>query len=149
MPHANTTTTLVRTAVARFESMCATPTLASRAVAAAKTAESSAHPIQLMGTCYAGYAGRATRVGKLYSNAWRPAAPAKPPFAWPFAAPRTSWPIRRRFSTIRLRLRLVGSGFARDLDRAMEKVARDFRAFMAARSRYVEDRLADAVGAGR
>ncbi len=45
-------------------------------------------------------------------------------------------------------LRLVGSGYARDLDRAMERVARDFRAFMAARSRYVEDRLAEAVGRG-
>ncbi len=45
-------------------------------------------------------------------------------------------------------LRLLGDGFARDLERAMETVARDFRAFMAARSRYVEDRLADAVAAG-
>src|SRR5215469_8406262 len=45
-------------------------------------------------------------------------------------------------------LRLLGSGYARDLDRAMEKVARDFRAFMAARSRYTEDRLADAVANG-
>jgi len=35
--------------MARFESTCATPTLASKAVAAAKTAESIAHPIQLMG----------------------------------------------------------------------------------------------------
>ena len=48
MAQAKTTTTLVRSAMARFESTCATPTLASRAVAAAKTAESSAHPIQLM-----------------------------------------------------------------------------------------------------
>src|SRR5258708_32740942 len=46
-------------------------------------------------------------------------------------------------------LRLIGPGFGRDLDRAMEKVARDFRAFMAARSRYAEDRLAAAVGRGR
>jgi methyltransferase (TIGR00027 family) len=45
-------------------------------------------------------------------------------------------------------VRLIGDDFARDLDRAMEKVARDFRAFMAARSRYTEDRLADAVAAG-
>ena len=45
-------------------------------------------------------------------------------------------------------VRLIGSGFERDLDRAMEKVARDFRAFMAARSRFVEDRLADAVRQG-
>jgi methyltransferase (TIGR00027 family) len=45
-------------------------------------------------------------------------------------------------------LRLIGPGFARDLDRAMEKVARDFRAFMAARSRFVEDTLAAAVAQG-
>jgi len=48
MPQAKTTTTLVRRAVARFESTCATPILASSAVAAAKAAESRAHPIQLM-----------------------------------------------------------------------------------------------------
>jgi methyltransferase (TIGR00027 family) len=45
-------------------------------------------------------------------------------------------------------LPLLGPGFARDLDRAMEKVARDFRAFMAARSRYVEDKVAHAVSEG-
>jgi methyltransferase (TIGR00027 family) len=45
-------------------------------------------------------------------------------------------------------LPLLGSGFARDMERAMHPVARDFRAFMAARSRYVEDRLADAVASG-
>jgi methyltransferase (TIGR00027 family) len=45
-------------------------------------------------------------------------------------------------------LPLLGSGFARDMERAMHKVARDFRAFMAARSRYVEDRLAEAVSKG-
>lgn len=45
-------------------------------------------------------------------------------------------------------VRLIGDGFARDLDRAMEKVARDFRAFMAARSRFVEDELARAVARG-
>ena len=45
-------------------------------------------------------------------------------------------------------LRLIGTGHARDLDRAMEKVARDFRAFMAARSRFVEDKLAEAVSRG-
>jgi methyltransferase (TIGR00027 family) len=45
-------------------------------------------------------------------------------------------------------LRLIGPGFARDLDRAMEKVARDFRAFMAARSRYAEDQLGEAVANG-
>ena len=45
-------------------------------------------------------------------------------------------------------LPLLGPGWERDLERAMHTVARDFRAFMAARSRYVEDRLADAVAAG-
>jgi methyltransferase (TIGR00027 family) len=45
-------------------------------------------------------------------------------------------------------LPLLGSGYARDMERAMHKVARDFRAFMAARSRYVEDRLAEAVANG-
>ena len=43
---------------------------------------------------------------------------------------------------------LLGPGFARDMERAMHKVARDFRAFMAARSRYVEDKLACAVAKG-
>ena len=32
-------------------------------------------------------------------------------------------------------VRLIGNGFARDMERAMHKVARDFRLFMAARSR--------------
>jgi O-methyltransferase involved in polyketide biosynthesis len=45
-------------------------------------------------------------------------------------------------------VRLLGAGFARDLERAMHPVARDFRAFMAARSRYVEDQLAKAVANG-
>jgi methyltransferase (TIGR00027 family) len=45
-------------------------------------------------------------------------------------------------------VRLIGSGYERDLDRAMENVARDFRAFMAARSRFVEDELARAVARG-
>ena len=45
-------------------------------------------------------------------------------------------------------LPLLGSGYARDLERASHKVARDFRCFMAARSRYVEDRLAEAVSQG-
>jgi len=45
-------------------------------------------------------------------------------------------------------VRLVGPGFARDMERAMHPVGRDFRAFMAARSRYAEDRLAEAVAAG-
>ena len=45
-------------------------------------------------------------------------------------------------------LPLLGSGYKRDLERAMHRVARDFRGFMAARTRYVEDRLADAVSRG-
>jgi methyltransferase (TIGR00027 family) len=45
-------------------------------------------------------------------------------------------------------LRLVGSGYPRHMERAMHRVARDFRAFMAVRSRYVEDRLAEAVAQG-
>lgn len=43
---------------------------------------------------------------------------------------------------------LIGSGYQRDMERAMHKVGRDFRAFMAARSRYSEDRLAASVAAG-
>lgn len=45
-------------------------------------------------------------------------------------------------------VRLVGNGFPRLMERAMHPVGRDFRAFMAARSRYVEDQLADAVANG-
>ncbi|HEY1161028.1 MAG TPA: class I SAM-dependent methyltransferase [Terracidiphilus sp.] len=45
-------------------------------------------------------------------------------------------------------LRLVGSVFARGMERAMHPVGRDFRAFMAVRSRYVEDHLAKAVAQG-
>jgi methyltransferase (TIGR00027 family) len=45
-------------------------------------------------------------------------------------------------------VRLVGPGFARDMERAQHKVARDFRAFMAVRSRFVEDQLALAVARG-
>jgi methyltransferase (TIGR00027 family) len=45
-------------------------------------------------------------------------------------------------------VRLVGSAFARDMERAQHKVARDFRAFMAVRSRFVEDQLAAAVAQG-
>jgi methyltransferase (TIGR00027 family) len=45
-------------------------------------------------------------------------------------------------------VRLIGSEYARDLERASHTVARDFRAFMAARSRYAEDRLAMAFAAG-
>ena len=45
-------------------------------------------------------------------------------------------------------LRLVGSGHPRLMERAMHPVGRDFRAFMAVRSRYVEDQLAVAVAQG-
>jgi methyltransferase (TIGR00027 family) len=45
-------------------------------------------------------------------------------------------------------IRLIGPEFARDMERAQHKVARDFRAFMAARSRFVEDQLASAVAQG-
>ncbi|MGA3373151.1 MAG: class I SAM-dependent methyltransferase [Terracidiphilus sp.] len=45
-------------------------------------------------------------------------------------------------------VRLVGSATPRQMERAMHKVARDFRAFMAVRSRYAEDRLAEAVAQG-
>jgi methyltransferase (TIGR00027 family) len=45
-------------------------------------------------------------------------------------------------------LRLVGDRFADKMERAMEPVGRDSRAYMAARSRYVEDRLAEFVARG-
>ena len=45
-------------------------------------------------------------------------------------------------------LRLIGPGHENDLERAMHSVGRDFRAFMAARSRYAEDHLAQSVAAG-
>lgn len=45
-------------------------------------------------------------------------------------------------------VRLIGPGYERDLERAAHTVARDFRCFMAARSRYAEDYLAQAVAAG-
>lgn len=45
-------------------------------------------------------------------------------------------------------VRLVGQAFTRDMERAQHKVARDFRAFMAVRSRFVEDQLALAVARG-
>ena len=45
-------------------------------------------------------------------------------------------------------LRLVGEGYPRLMERAMHAVGRDFRGFMAARSRYTEDRLAEAVADG-
>jgi len=43
---------------------------------------------------------------------------------------------------------LVGTGHPRHMERAMHPVGRDFRAFMAVRSRYTEDRLAAAVERG-
>lgn len=45
-------------------------------------------------------------------------------------------------------VRLIGPGYERDMERAMHSVGRDFRAFMAARSRYAEDRLAESVAQG-
>ncbi|MDR3750034.1 MAG: class I SAM-dependent methyltransferase [Terracidiphilus sp.] len=45
-------------------------------------------------------------------------------------------------------LRLVGAGYPRHMKRAMHPVARDFRCFMAVRSRYAEDQLAVAVAGG-
>jgi methyltransferase (TIGR00027 family) len=47
-----------------------------------------------------------------------------------------------------LAVRVVGPGFRRQMKRATNPVARDFRAFMAVRSRSVEDRLAEAVRNG-
>jgi methyltransferase (TIGR00027 family) len=43
---------------------------------------------------------------------------------------------------------LVGNGYPRLMERAQHRVGRDFRAFMAARSRYTEDRLAESVARG-
>jgi hypothetical protein len=62
MPQAKSS---MRKAMARFESTCATPTLASRAVAAAKQAESSAHPIQLMRNITRTTCGGADAFGRL------------------------------------------------------------------------------------
>jgi methyltransferase (TIGR00027 family) len=45
-------------------------------------------------------------------------------------------------------VRLIGSDYPRDLERASHAVARDFRAYLAARSRFAEDHLAQAVAAG-
>jgi len=45
-------------------------------------------------------------------------------------------------------LPLLGRGHATDMERAMHTVGRDFRAFMAARSRLAEDHLAEAVAQG-
>ena len=47
-----------------------------------------------------------------------------------------------------LALRLVGNVYPHRMERAMHPVARDFRCFMAARSRYAEDQLAAAVAQG-
>jgi methyltransferase (TIGR00027 family) len=45
-------------------------------------------------------------------------------------------------------LRLVVPGYARRIQRAMHRVGRDSRAFMAVRSRFVEDQLARSVACG-
>jgi methyltransferase (TIGR00027 family) len=45
-------------------------------------------------------------------------------------------------------VQLIGGGYPRQMERAMHRVARDFRAFMAVRSRYTEDHLAAAVAQG-
>ena len=136
-------TTLVRRAMARFESTCATPTLAKRAVAAAKTA----------------------REAPIRSNSWRPwyAGGAADSFTLQTMesgrASKTALrvAIRRAAHQVMdqppvlndpIAVRLVGDAFARDMERAQHKVARDFRAFMAVRSRFVEDQLAMAVARG-
>jgi methyltransferase (TIGR00027 family) len=45
-------------------------------------------------------------------------------------------------------VRLADDGSPRDMERAQHRVARDFRAYLAARSRYVEERLAVVVAGG-
>lgn len=45
-------------------------------------------------------------------------------------------------------VQLIGPEFVRDMERAAHRVARDFRAYLAARARYAEDRLREAVRAG-
>lgn len=45
-------------------------------------------------------------------------------------------------------VQLIGDDYARDMERARHRVARDFRAYLAARTRYTEDRLAEAVASG-
>lgn len=45
-------------------------------------------------------------------------------------------------------VRLIGSSYERDMERAMHYVARDFRLYMSVRSRYAEDRLARQVAEG-
>src|SRR6202021_3436715 len=49
---------------------------------------------------------------------------------------------------VAIALQLIGSAYPRHRERATHRVARDFRAFMAVRSRYVEDKLAEAVQQG-
>lgn len=45
-------------------------------------------------------------------------------------------------------VRLIGDEYKRDMERARHRVARDFRAYLASRSRYAEDRLAEVVARG-
>jgi methyltransferase (TIGR00027 family) len=45
-------------------------------------------------------------------------------------------------------VRLIGPDYPRDLERASHPVGRDLRAYLAARSRFAEDHLAQAVAAG-
>jgi methyltransferase (TIGR00027 family) len=45
-------------------------------------------------------------------------------------------------------VKLIGADYPRDLERASHTVARDFRAYLAVRSRFAEDHLALAVAAG-
>ena len=45
-------------------------------------------------------------------------------------------------------VRIIGTGYDRDMERAMHHVARDFRLYMSVRSRYAEDRLAQQVAEG-
>jgi methyltransferase (TIGR00027 family) len=45
-------------------------------------------------------------------------------------------------------VRLIGSGYRGKMGRASHRVGRDLRAFLAARSRYAEDRLAESVAHG-
>ncbi|UWZ81664.1 class I SAM-dependent methyltransferase [Occallatibacter riparius] len=45
-------------------------------------------------------------------------------------------------------VKLIGQDYPRDLERASHTVARDFRAYLAARSRFAEDHLVKAIAAG-
>ena len=131
--------------MARFESTCATPTLANRAVAAAKAAESSAHPIQLM-ELMVRRDGAASRT--LYTRIMQTGRASKTALRVAIRRAAHQLMEQPRILDDPIAVPLLGSGFARDMERAMHKVARDFRAFMAARSRFVEDRLAEAVSNG-